>query len=817
MTDFSALTRDLTANLGKSFRTPTKGGVGHDDDDIDDGSIPSVVFGTELALIRDSGKLCLGRVGNGEKVCLKENAGCTVRSHRTSRMSLEHSVCFLVRSGDTATAFATPCLDALPLGNSYREQLLLRTGVDWAKKFTFIAENKILVASQETEMEGLTQDVLEQKMPQTPARTKSMLTIRDGASQVFIQNIALKDDFEKRALPTVSLKALREASAEDVQALSEHHDELIAYRVEKTGEAALHIGEFLQRLAKEHEGNLAALEQSIAGLRGLLSLLKGSVGEPSIQLPISNLTLWSTVQGVLERLDSAEEVIKAVGLALRDLQDSQAARAVRHRQRDASIRGGILRRSITKSENDSAWGGGFRAFGSSYPQEDMGDGYRDTSNNGSRNERSERNGGDSGEGQGSGHSGGGGGGGRRPNQVNFDLDDFGSRPLGEEDDEGEFETGNTPEEHTQLGDLEQRLRRLELMQAGRTTDQVVFFGNHSFNSRADLNAFLDGFIGGLSIPSGLFPSPHQLLNLIYLELAGTLPGMKDFKALRDLGVSNRDFSATMAAFKVLPAPFEANSRLKTHCYQSSVGTPARFKAIPSYTDWGLRSYEDSLCFKFNRELDRVEGKLQSSISIEFGGHPPLQVIASGMLRSSTRFVRGLFDYMTECYDSLNASFNSPSETWDLVCFSVEQLFMNEFTAARVGMVEEDFTDPRKLALDVIWSNLKCMSVVDGFNQCGIAKHPSMNGAQIRFVLKMSQTNNVGTLERKVASQEREIKELKELVSAQATSLSSLEGKIRSVESRADKACEAAGVPSSGRRGQGNRGGGGGGGSGGGSA
>lgn len=49
----------------------------------------------------------------------------------------------------------------------------------------------------------------------------------------------------------------------------------------------------------------------------------------------------------------------------------------------------------------------------------------------------------------------------------------------------------------------------------------------------DLSAFLDQFIGGLSIPSGLFLSLHQLLNLILLEIAGTLPGMKDFKALLD--------------------------------------------------------------------------------------------------------------------------------------------------------------------------------------------------------------------------------------------------------------------------------------------
>ena len=818
MDDFAALRQDLTANLSKSFRTPTKiGGLGHDGDD-DDGSVPAIEFGTELALIRDAERLCLGKVGNGEKVCLKGNADCLTRSHRSSRMTLEHPVCFLVRHGESTSAFGSPCLDAMPLGNIYREQLLLRSESDWATTFAFITENGIQDETQEEAMANLTTNVSAQVMPRTPARNKSREKVKDEASNVFLNIVRLQQEFGSRPSPTVALDKWRKATEEeDVKSLGDTFQDIVCSRLERTGSATVTLGLFLQNLAGEHEENLSALEDSMAGLRGLLSLLKGSLGKQNPSLPTSHPTVWATVQGMSERLDNTEEVIKAVGLALRDLQDLRGAQASTNSQGrgNGRIHGGILRRNVARTENETAWEGGFSELGAGYSQGVHSGGSGNQRGAGGGGHGNGNPGGTGGGGQGpsnpmdsNGNSGGGGGGGRRPTQVNFDLDDFGNGLLGEELDDGLAETNEN--QFTQLGELEKRLRRLELRHAGQNSDQSVFFGNHIFNSRIDLSAFLEQYLGGLSIPSGLFPSPHQLLNLIFLELAGTLPGMKDFKALRDLGVSNREFSATMAAFKVLPAPFEANTRLKTHTYQTSGSTTARFKAIPSYVDWGLRSYEDSLSFKFNRELDRVEGKLQSSISIEFSRHPPLQVLASGMLRSSTRFVRGLFDYMTECYESLNSAFNSPSETWDLVCFSVEQLFMNEFTAARVGMVEEDFTDPRKLALDVIWSNLKCMSVVDNFNQCGVAKHPSMNGSQVRFVLKMAQNNNVGTLERKVSVQEKEIRELKELVTAQAATLSSIEGKMRSVESRADKACEAAGVPSVGRRGQGGRSGGGGG-------
>ena len=74
MDDFAALSRDLTANLSKSFRTPTKkGGLGHDADS-NDGVVPAVEFGKQPALVCDADKLCLGKVGNGEKVCLKGKA-----------------------------------------------------------------------------------------------------------------------------------------------------------------------------------------------------------------------------------------------------------------------------------------------------------------------------------------------------------------------------------------------------------------------------------------------------------------------------------------------------------------------------------------------------------------------------------------------------------------------------------------------------------------------------------------------------------------------------------------------------------------------
>ena len=285
--------------------------------------------------------------------------------------------------------------------------------------------------------------------------------------------------------------------------------------------------------------------------------------------------------------------------------------------------------------------------------------------------------------------------------------------------------------------------------------------------------------------------------------------MKAFKALKDLKVKRRDYQAASTAMTNMPSLFDTNKRLDSHYYASQTTGNVRFKALPSYSEWGRKTDDDSLSCKLTRALESVDQDLQVGISAEFASHLNLQVIANAMLVKSVRFVRGLMEYMTECYDSLFHTFGSATETWDLVCFSVEQIFLNEFSTPLSAMVERDFTDPRKLAIDVVWTNLRCMSVVDSFNDAGIKNHPSMNGAQIRFVLKQSKSSNTGSLEAKIQAQNNDIAALKQMITDQNTKINSMQSKVRYVEGRADAACHAAGVrPRGGANGSGTGGGGG---------
>ena len=184
-----------------------------------------------------------------------------------------------------------------------------------------------------------------------------------------------------------------------------------------------------------------------------------------------------------------------------------------------------------------------------------------------------------------------------------------------------------------------------------------------------------------------------------------------------------------------------------------------------------------------------------NIQADLGSYPALQMAATDLLLRSKKFVEGTFRNMSETYEFLNSAFKNPAETWNLVCFSVEQVFMNEFTSPLACMVANDFTEVEKTRLDTVWTNLNIGSVVDSFLAASFKNHASLNGAQIRFILKMSKSgNNNSELESKITSQSREIETLRTLVEEQSKALEGIKRKLSYVEGRADAACNAADVP-----------------------
>ena len=798
MSNFDDLDNQLSSTFGgKNYNFGTPGG-GFVDMEEDDYTEP-VEFGAELAHILCSSDLCRGRVG-GTKVCLKKNMDCRVVSHQ-GKVELPEKPCLLVRTGKQF-AFVEPSLMTEKLNPRLINDLMGRKGESWGPTFSLIQNGNVSVELQEESLREKCKSAKDCISFRTPARIRG----KDAANTYSDTLVALKSDAEeflgesKRTLEWSDLELDNDEKLVLVQESLEgitKHARFNTMGVAKTAT-------MLRGILNSQETNLETVEASVAGIRGLITIIEGAVGVKGKNYPGSEPSLWGSCHGILERLAKIDSIVSKLGSAIVILREGQSqkryttnkavnfqVKSERSIERRPRIIDGYLYTPTQKEARGTqskGWEGGFGDMTQNMEMDSQASNSSDLieRNEDSASERANKGGNEDGN-----NNGGFGGG-----LVGI----IGSGGAG-----GNGGRGNP----SRLDQLEARITRVEKKDAGTgSSNATVFFKNHIFRDRADVSALFQRHLGGDYISCGLFATPHLILNEMHFKLSGSTPDMKAFKALKDLQVKRRDFQAASTAMVHMPTIFDTKKKLESHFYASTTTGNVRFKALPSYSEWGRKTDDDSLACKLTRAMESVDHELQVCIAAEFGMHLDLQVIASAMLSKSVRFVRGLLDYMTECYDSLFEAFGSATETWDLVCFSVEQIFLNEFNTPLSSMVERDFSDPRKLAINVVWTNLRCMSIVDSFNDAGIKNHPSMNGAQIRFVLKQSRSSNNQRLEDKVNAQKTEIATLKQSMEELATKVAAQVNKLRYVEGRSDAACHAAGVATGNGRG-GNRGGGGG--------
>ena len=785
-----------STHSGKStlYSTPVHGGgVAH--------SAP-IEFGQSLAWVRDASRVCLGKVGGNHKVCLRLKGECGVKAHQRQRIELDEdgNGCLVVLAGSQDVGRVSPVLNTASLEESLIEDILGRgTKENWGETFALLEDSRIRNEDEELRIKTLTATAKKQPIMRTPSQLSVKVRLEDQVSKLAEMLIDTAEAMVEAGKAKESLEVAKGVIAktndpeERTTALVTAMEPAVK-RLDLITESHFNLSDLVLTMANILKTDVGELESLAFGMKGLISMIQGDIGKKNAEDGVDMApTVWGAVREAWAHIIKMQETLHLLGdnvVALREVANDAVPQRVESGHGGGRyISDGVLPATALRSNRSSreSWNQrGVRGFSS------LGSGY---GNDGYGNNRSNGNNGGSGRGFNGGGYGGGGrgrgggaGGYGGPNDGGDDPSESGSCLGRYEEDSRQSREDDRAVIPDAVDEILARLDRLERAHAGAggSGDQTVFFGSHVFRAKRDLSAFLEEFLGLGYLPSGLFVSPHQILNAIHAELSHSLPGMKDFKALKDLKVTTRDYHATTAALRNKPTVFESK-RLETHAYTTPCATACRFKAIPSYAEWGLKSDTDSLYHKFSRELDRFEGSMQSAVASEFSDYPTLQIMAASMLAKSTRFVRGLFEYMTECYEHLNPSFPSSTETWDLVCFSVEEIFMNEFTAPRSAMVERDFTDVRKLAVDVIWVNLRSMSVVDDFNQTGIKNHHSMNGAQIRFVIKQAGSQNRQNMERTIQTQNEKIKSMETKMEDHESQFLALKKKVQSLESRIDKA------------------------------
>ena len=102
-------------------------------------------------------------------------------------------------------------------------------------------------------------------------------------------------------------------------------------------------------------------------------------------------------------------------------------------------------------------------------------------------------------------------------------------------------------------------------------------------------------------------------------------------------------------------------------------------------------------------LDRVVKNITFDIQ-HLLKNPEAKALATLMLLHTADFVRATFQYISDTYYELIPVFANEVETWDFVCYCVEQILTTEFSGARAQASGLEFRDSN-LSKRMLWVSM----------------------------------------------------------------------------------------------------------------
>ena len=753
---------------GKSL-FPPDGGNGS----VTSSQLP-VIFGAEIALVNVPDGICCGKIGS-TKICFEDDHKCSIQSHKTKVKTVQSRTLF-IRDGKHNRVFTEPSFK-LPedMPDSMVSDLIARKNEKWGALFEVLRTESVTNAEEEMDIHEtafLASRRAGFTTPKIRIKNDEDVDIVNDATEDMGNQIIEESTMEDERTKYLNF----DGPATEKKVLSEDYHMKMSKRLDKLAEYSLMLGTVVDKMRIANKSSFTGLEGTIGGLRSNISKVKGEVGVKGPECSISDPTLWSSVENLMENVQDCSERVSILTDELEEVMKETNQQRVTFddgREFEGDIDPYITRGAPASRVSP-------RITNSVLAPSTRRDRDEEVRNNNTRR----------GGGGGCGSNNGGHGG----------------------NNNGDWCCPKCDRMSCRISVLEKKANG-----TGGIEDKMVFIDGQTLRNRTDVQAWLESYLGvGSDIPCGAFTTPHALLNMVIGELKGDTMDLKDYKALTDLHVNEMDATAARAVMKKLPLLF-TQGKLSNHVYAPGNSNTARFKAIPTATDWGRTTDDESLCNKMGRYLDAAEQQVSAYIETELEGSAELRMAAQSLLARSKKFISSVFTFMSEQYETLNSAFKSPAETWNLVCFSVQEVFTNEFNRALACMVARDFTNRRVTMLDAIWTSLNMGTIVDTFLASSFKHHGSLNGSKIQFMLKMANKGGVDTVDlvKTCKEQTQQIKDLTELVKSQSHDMTAIKSRLNFVESRADAACQAANVPphtrEGGRGGEG-RGGGRGGGS-----
>ena len=731
--------------------------------------VPPLRIGEELFYVIDEKQLCMGRVGAGDKVCLKSDGKCDIVAHSKNKHVGPNGGFLGVSGAQPDVGHMSAVLPTYDLDKSMIEEFLEATELDWGSEFAKIKANTSKNLTDVVKANNLIDTV---KKHRTFENTPSKLNV-EYSYETDVQMLSkITTDMEKKLLTEGENADVKvEFSFEEAE--FQKRMTILASQMEAIFEFALAVENLFAGEMPRIQGHVQPIESVLNGLRLNVAALHEVVGtrlKTNTDIPP---VVWSAIDASFESLAKLEIGLIQAGEAATE------AKEIGHflLENEESRLGDENVHNVNDSGNESDDNGNKKkpiSFldGLNKPHIKNGVLYQPTRRDVTlRNTVSNSGGGSNGGGSGS------------------CCDEKGICSLC-------FQ--KISELETRLTSLEIRMSNLEEARSGNV-EGAILIKHQVFRGRADVIAWLDEAFPineDTKVEPACFATPHMIFNLVSADMCGLSYPKLDLKEsdLAKMKIKRSDAISFYALLQDRPDFMISNTPCPMHTYKSSKADRDKgpIKFVPTYADFGMSSDPDTLHYKFKTSLHLIKDRQENYIESRLGHHSSRIVyeVSMQLLGDSIRFVSELLDFMEEVYSQCIQSFDAAQEAWSLVCHCIEEIFTKEFKPSLKYLVANDLVEPRIAYYGVVHAAFSLNSKVRELLGVGISNHNASSKSHVRFIMKMSRKKDVSTkstdMEAKYKKLESAHNSLKGEHQELKKDMDSSKGKIKSLESTIQK-------------------------------
>ena len=743
-----------------------------------------IVFGEELALVRQKAALCLGKIGSGGNICLKLDSECTTETHSKKKGVLPNDPCLVVLKGDDK-GYEDVVLEVGNLEDSFISELMDKMDVNWPSEFAKILANDTRTTGEREIIDNVLATSRKHRNFASPAKR--------AATDIILDKISLLEATIELLADANELQLNDDGEVERSFGFdSESYAKFTGGVFDKLDiitENARVMGDIVMGLQPFVEGNTKPIENLVDGLRIEFASLEATIGKKDLVRRDVPPCLWSAIKSGFDSIINLDKKLAEVSAVANEAHEVASEILTLHEGELKTNRETASKPADFDPEDVDTF---LRNLNKPkiidgnlfHPSKSRGDRGHDSSGNKKPpsgqdgHVPSESGGGMSGDPSG-------------PNSG-CDVDPLlcGRCMVRFHDIESRLTSTNV------------RVGNLEDSKNGNI-ESAIMMKDRVYRGRADVRAELDRWFpesDGKRIDAGLFPTPHLILNLIHADICSK-QGPKipiDQNHLIKLQIRRSDADAFFALQSDKPEFMIGNESCPNFSYKATKAQreAASIRFLPSHEDFGNGLDSDSLHYKFKQSLDHIQGERERYIESRLMDHPDHKVmaIAKQLLNDSCKFVKQMLSFMDEIYAACFDSFGATTEAWDLVCHCIEEIFTKELKPCLKYCVAQDLVEVRDALIGVVHTAFSLNCKVKELTRVGLKNHHSTTTSHVRFVMKMAKSSRKADASKSKPSAERSSSEVKMQASITAlqkenkdlkTYLQRLESKLDSVIAKND--------------------------------